>query len=346
LLLAGACALVRLLDWSTDSGDIFPPYSSLRADPIGAKALHDALAAVEGNRVERSFVPWARFRPGDAAVLLLNESVWSWQTPTQVQLTQCEDHARRGARLIVGLQRERLLFPQKPRPLSRDLLGDRWKLRINVPVGNPSPISFTILDGSWKTLRQTNGRITAIERSFGAGSVVMFADSFPFSNEALRDRRDTPLLLGALAGHRRVIFEEAHLGTMQSGSVGQLLRRYRLESAAFVLLALAGLFAWRSSSNLVPPRAADRPESLRGRSQGDALASLIRRSLTAASASQVALDVWNKSATLLPAVGASRRKLIAQELENVTEKTLFDAWRRAHSVATRSPRDSTKNQST
>jgi hypothetical protein len=127
--------------------------------------------------------------------------------------------------------------------------------------------------------------------------------------------------------------------------VGQLLRRYRLETAALVLLLLAGLFAWRSASNLIPPRAANQPESLRGRSQGDALASLIRRGLTSESAGRVALEVWNKSAALLPAVGAARRKRIASELEGATEKTLFDAWRRAHAVATRAPYEPAKNPS-
>jgi len=48
LLLGTAWALVRLFDVSTRGGEAYPRYSSLRADPMGAKAMHDSLAALPG----------------------------------------------------------------------------------------------------------------------------------------------------------------------------------------------------------------------------------------------------------------------------------------------------------
>ena len=50
LLVAG---LGLLFHWRLGQGDLFPAYSSLRADPLGTRALHDSLALVPGRRVER-----------------------------------------------------------------------------------------------------------------------------------------------------------------------------------------------------------------------------------------------------------------------------------------------------
>ncbi len=53
LLFAGG--LVGLLMLRFDAGDIYPPYSSLRSDPLGARAFHDSLARMPGLTVARHF---------------------------------------------------------------------------------------------------------------------------------------------------------------------------------------------------------------------------------------------------------------------------------------------------
>jgi hypothetical protein len=174
-----------------------------------------------------------------------------------------------------------------------------------------------------------------LERRFGAGEVVFVSDSFPFTNEALRGRRDTALLTAAIGPRRRVIFDEAQLGTVQSGSVGQLLRRYRLQGAALTLLLLAALFSWRAASSFVPPRPPERDEPLRSGNPSDALAGLLRRSLTPATAAEAVLGIWNRSASLMPATGSVRRAQIAQQLKGSSEKELLEAWRSAHRLAAR-----------
>ena len=52
LLVAGLAVLFRL---RLAQGDVFPAYSSLRSDPLGTRALHDALAQLPGVRVDRQF---------------------------------------------------------------------------------------------------------------------------------------------------------------------------------------------------------------------------------------------------------------------------------------------------
>jgi hypothetical protein len=68
LTFLGVLALVALLIFGTaqlfalrmQTGDIYPPYSSLRTDPLGIKALHDSLAEVPGMEVRRSYREPAR----------------------------------------------------------------------------------------------------------------------------------------------------------------------------------------------------------------------------------------------------------------------------------------------
>jgi hypothetical protein len=52
-------------------GDVFPEYSTLRADPIGARALHDAVSLLPGRRVERWTRPAARLVAGEGDVVFL-----------------------------------------------------------------------------------------------------------------------------------------------------------------------------------------------------------------------------------------------------------------------------------
>src|SRR5712691_320269 len=65
----GACAvllvavfligIVELFLLRFEAGDVYPPYSSLRADPIGTKALYESLEKIPGATVARHLKPFA-----------------------------------------------------------------------------------------------------------------------------------------------------------------------------------------------------------------------------------------------------------------------------------------------
>src|SRR5580658_746270 len=56
LLLAGfGLGVVELFQLRFNAGDIYPPYSSLRADPLGAKALYESLQGLPSLSVSRFF---------------------------------------------------------------------------------------------------------------------------------------------------------------------------------------------------------------------------------------------------------------------------------------------------
>lgn len=85
--------------------DLYPVYSSFRADPLGTRALHDALAAVPELSVERSLVPLAQLstRPG-VTLFLLGVQRFDLTDVPEDDFTALDGALRAGARVVVCLQ--------------------------------------------------------------------------------------------------------------------------------------------------------------------------------------------------------------------------------------------------
>ncbi len=98
-----------------------------------------------------------------------------------------------------------------------------------------------------------------IERRLGKGSLVLCADSFFISNEALRSERQPQLLVWLLGHNSKIIFDEAHFGNYKQPSVAALLRHYRFHRVLWVLAVMALLFVWKNAVYFVPPRKDDVP---------------------------------------------------------------------------------------
>lgn len=323
LLAAGAWVFLRVYLYSAEPGDVFPEMSSLRADPRGTRALHDALEGMPGYRVRRWFRPLKEFHDSDVTMLFLGEPVMRWQLVTPKELEEIEAVAARGVRFAVALRRAKT---PRLKALQHSALETRWRLKI---ANGLEP-----LDDSWQVY-PGGEEILAVERSFGKGSVVFAAQSFPFTNEALRDDRDSQLVVWMLGNHRDIVFDEEHLGTTQSGSVGTLIRRFHLEPAAAILLLLAALFIWRQSSSFLP--AVEAPvRAISGRDSAEGLASLLRRAIPPQALPAAALGLWRKSAALLPAIPASTRQAVEQELSQpVAPAQLVLLWRNLHRLTTK-----------
>lgn len=76
LLLAGcvvglAVFVVWLMQVRFTTGDVYPAYSSFRADPLGTKALHEALDELPDLDVRRNLKPWTRFHPDTPGTAIL-----------------------------------------------------------------------------------------------------------------------------------------------------------------------------------------------------------------------------------------------------------------------------------
>lgn len=83
-------------------GDVFPPYSSLRADPLGARAFYEALSEVPGMTVERWTKP-IQALPIDPqrTVLLAGMRRSSWTMMPNEKAQRLDALARAGSRVVV-----------------------------------------------------------------------------------------------------------------------------------------------------------------------------------------------------------------------------------------------------
>jgi hypothetical protein len=162
-------------------------------------------------------------------------------------------------------------------------------------------LCFSGLGPEWRVLyarkEATNTHPVLIERTMGRGSIVLFADSFHFSNEALRDDRQSALLSWLMGAGRSVIFDETHLGTSEEPGVATLARQYRLQPLFGALLLLALLFLWKNSTSFMPPYeeqlAQEQGSVVEGRDSASAFENLLRRNITPASLLRVCLEQWN-----------------------------------------------------
>ena len=104
LLLAAAFAagLARLFDLRFGAGDLYPPCSSLRADPLGAKALHESLGRLV--EVRRNYRPRLQAGQGADTTLLLLGIADAEARYSPEDFRELEEFAAAGGRVVLALQ--------------------------------------------------------------------------------------------------------------------------------------------------------------------------------------------------------------------------------------------------
>lgn len=358
-ILLGIVTLFRL---RLARGDGYPVYSTLRSDPLGARALYESLQALPELRVARSLKPLENYRTAAPVTLILagmDEAAWKDMTPGA--FNRLDSAVRGGSRLVLtfraGFERPqdagdgdeagKPVRPEQPAPQKKkDGPGPRppreprridaeepapaaggqqvdWKRlwgvelkrrwlrtrddsgawrRNDAPRTLPSELSwksdlhFGLEQGApWRVLYTRATEPVLVEMPHGRGSIVLAADSFFLSNEALQRERATGLLAWMIGPNTRVVFDETHLGVAEDPGVAALARRYGLAWAFFTAVLLAVLFVWRRMALFVPP--APPPETLAPGHQPTAgIEALLRRAVPAGRLASVCLAEWRKSA--------------------------------------------------
>jgi hypothetical protein len=155
---------------------------------------------------------------------------------------------------------------------------------------------FTNLDKAWRTIYARGTNPVVVERKFGSGTVVLATDSYFVSNEALRKDRHAELLAWLVGPARKVVFDEAHFGIVDSSGVASLIRKYRLYWLAAGVLLLAGLFIWQNSVSFVPPAPEERdPGYVAGKEAAAGFVNLLRRNLSLRDMLSTCFAEWKKS---------------------------------------------------
>ena len=166
-----------------------------------------------------------------------------------------------------------------------------------------SVLYFDVTDPDWRPIYIVNrGRPVIIERPYGRGTIVLVADSYFFSNEALREAPQSDLLAWLVGPpaepYRRVIFDEAHLGVYSQPGVASLMKQYRLHGLLAGIFVLAVLFIWKNALPLAQPtpQAAgeDERQALAGRDSTAGLVSLLKRNVSENQVVSLCVDEWKK----------------------------------------------------
>ena len=120
------------------------------------------------------------------------------------------------------------------------------------PIYWNSALWFDTLGEEWNVLYEYLGKPVVIERTWGAGSVILMADSYLFSNEAMVQHRQTAMLVKMLGPQKTILFDELHHGITSKEGIMMLVNRYGLTGVLISLLVVVGLFIWQRSSSFVP----------------------------------------------------------------------------------------------
>ena len=379
IVLAFCYGMTHLFLLRFETGDVFPPYSSLRSDPLGTRALHESLIILNPAAVSRNYTPMPDLQFEDfTSFLHLGTGVFNEQAVSETFAETIERLTAAGGRLVMafypvanldrkcrpcedtreedtdslceedcednatpdqdqtsetsGEETDKENSPTEKDPESeRDdrsavfktvSLRERWgvsfeyddateeprQATVNVeyaPASLPASISwhsalyFDDLDEPWKVLYHSNGHPVIVERPFQRGSILLCADSFLFSNEALRSERQSKLLTRIIGPGNPVVFDEVHLGIQKSPGVADLIRRFRFHWFFLTIAFLFVLFIWKNSVSFVPPQTGTtdglQPSANGGKDYSQGLISLLRRNISVKNILSVSMAEWRKS---------------------------------------------------
>jgi hypothetical protein len=362
LLLCGAglvVGLIQLFKLRFEAGDIYPPYSSLRADPLGTMAFYEGLAELPGLSLERDYRASNELPAAQRTTYLhLGGDRRDWQSPPEELASEIERFCGSGGRLVITLlpetakpipgwesdeevdrdrkdpgdkKRDRPGRPSDPsrkktkraaKPARLQARRERWGFELgfvplapgvsdsheSVRVANRTSLPLppklewhsgtvlTNLGPAWQTIYARGTNPVLAELQLGAGSVVLATDSYFLSNEALVKDRHSDLLTWLVGSGTHLFFDEAHFGIVDEAGIATLVRGYRLQWLAAGLLALAGLYVWKSSVSLSPPYASEaRAGHVAGKDSAAGFVNLLRRNLPRRELLKVCLAEWKRA---------------------------------------------------
>lgn len=343
------------------AGDIYPPYSSYRSDPMGTRALFEGLGRLSGVESVRNTNPlWTQPQINETTLLIIGVERKALGSMGLSLVEAIEKAAQEGGRIVLALAPEKGVPLQQGSASSekegngRDVnqtekgpakagipgeyidLRSRWHVDLGVlPEQNGqarlrmgetdlpplvdwhSAVAFEAKDGDWRTVYSREDAPVVVERTMGAGTVILLSDPFLLTNQAMKEHRYPGLLVWLCGSHKRIVFDETHFGISGSSGIAALLRKEGLTPLFISLVLLVLLAVWRQSAPFVPPT--DQPESEaaeQGRTYRTGMANVLRQNIRPADLLAACLDEWERSFTRGPGSLAS----LKPEIENTIKE--------------------------
>ena len=292
----------------------YPDYSSLNNEGAGLKAYYETLVRL-GVGVSRNYRPFLKMEGQKATVIYAGPNLGEFRYRSEKDLEQFERMAQGGARILILFQTKEIRYEQIAPPKQKvkppgerrsrddakprvDAMRTRWGVEESETVVaspkrekaaealTPSIVRRDVLwrfskwDPQWKPgFFDSEGAALLLERSFGQGSIGLLAAVGPFTNEQLLTKPDATLLAAPMAGPKPLIFDEAHLGVAEIGTVAGLARQHHLEWILLGFVALAALYVWRNAVSFIPPARQSLEGGVKGRDAHSALSSLLAQSV-------------------------------------------------------------------
>ena len=240
-------------------------------------------------------------------------------------LRELEQLAGRGNRVILGMR------PGSGRaPPRRTALELSWGVRFGLEFDKSgNDVLYFAEDRQWDILERSGQHPIVIEKSFGKGSIVLVAAGWLFENKSVADARHTELLTRIIGPHARIVFDEAHFGIVETGSVVALARRFRLQGLALGLALCAALFIWKSAASFPPLSDVSPGAMVAGRTSLTGLVTLLQRHVPPNRLVLACWQEWLKSnAREIPPERRAAAETVVQSLSGHP----VDALRRMHAI--------------
>lgn len=332
-------------------GDVYPHYSSLRTDPLGAKIFFESLADFTNYTVKRDYDPSPKWEGGrDTTLFILGlhastlkksdkdtHQILSWILSSGTR-TVISLHSKGSAFTTDSKKDEKTKKDKQEKNISKKDRQDKsknkdkktdysllklWGVKISPVKKNdvssladlaqtveninlPPSIKcrpafyFTDLDDRWTILYSQRERPVIIFKNFGGGTIILCADSYIFSNEAMMSDRYPRLLSWLVGPGKQIYFDESHFGIQKTTGMIDLAYKYRLQGVLAVFLLLAVLYIWKNATPFVPPHNKEY-DKMRGikteRDYIDGLISLLQRYIPAGDLIRSCIKEWGKAST-------------------------------------------------
>jgi len=408
--------IVQLFLLRFKAGDIYPPYSSLRSDPLGTKVFYASLERFDRLRIQRNYSRLSALPSGNGATLFfLGTELGQLLHAPDSFFKDMERWVATGGRLVFSLRAPqerknkkgssqdsesqkpgsspledkrttitedtdsesdssnpsdtpRLSNPQNSSDTQKTKSGytplrEHWGVTIgSVPTDSaanngvsavPSAglpfdnvkwhgwLNVLFMTSNWQPIMSVGGKPVMIERRLRGGSIVLATDSYFMSNEALSLDRQPSLLTWLIEGRSKIVFDERHLGVVQSPGLAKLVRRYGFQWFAAGALLLMALFIWKNARPFIPPAPQKDPDqSFDYASEKDSyqgLISLLRRNIPSRRILPVCIAEWqktNETNRMIPESNIKAVDAFLQKWENSSgaDQDPVDAYRRLSKI--------------